>query len=678
MAGIVTAYYTTDLNWTVQIGFVSLSTLYISLVAWSYKKRRTLSGLGLLGLSSIFLAGYISLSSKRPEHNPYHLIHNCENIEAYKAVVVTSPKTKARSSQATIAIRQARIKGTWRPFCGKIKLQWLHDQHLALKYGDVVMVRGTPKRIGVWLSEDMFDYKRFLERQNMYHTHFVQRHGIHILGHKPPSVLVSGALQTQEWFADKIEKNITAPASRGLVLALVLGMRGLLDLNVQNMYIGAGVIHVLAVSGLHVGLLYMLLLCLLWLLRLKRRLLGKVIVLCVLWCYAWITGLSPSVLRAVSMFSLFTINSLLGRRHNSINTLAVSAFLLMVYNPLFIFHIGFQLSYTAVLGILWLQPTLQRYLTPAAPWRKKAWTFITVSLAAQLSTLPLTLYYFHFFPTYFLLANALVIPATPIIIGIALLIIITSPLPSVSLFLGKLTTHLITLLNQYINLIVHLPGSKIVDAYPSLTTTLSLYGIFLGMWLFIHYRKLTYLLASTCLALLIATNALYLWAKPTQQWFFYNDGQVSALAFVKNQKATIIIDPQKNPTTYHSVMLPHLQKIGVTQVDRQSLMPGGNHTSCSYWKGARLIALQGKKGIWLDNPSAPIPQLNKPVCIDFLLVENNAIAHASTLLSTCNVSLLLIGPNNSTTAYQALRQQAHVHKVPCVVLEQNVTTPLAL
>lgn len=678
MAGIITAYYTTDLSWIAQIGFVILTILYISLVAWSHKTRHTFSGLGLLGLSSIFLAGYISLSNKRPEHNPYHLIHHAEHIEAYKAVVMTSPKIKAKSRQATIAIKQARIKGTWQPVCGKITLQWLHNKHLTLKYGHIVIVHGKPKRISIWLSEDMFDYKRFLQQQNTYHTHFVQHHAIHILKHKPPSTLASSALKAQKWLADKIKKNITDPRCRGLVLTLVLGMREVLHPDIKNMYIGAGVIHVLAVSGLHVGLLYILLLYLLSLLRLKKRRSGKLIILSLLWCYASITGLSPSVLRAVSMFSLFTTSSLLGRRSNSINTLAIAAFLFTTYNPLFTFHIGFQLSYAAVLGILWLQPTLYQCLTPSNPWSKKIWTFITVSSAAQLATLPLTLYYFHAFPTYFLLANAIVIPAAPIIIGITLLIIITTPLPSISLFLGKLTTHLITLLNQYINLIAHLPGSKIVDTHPSLTTILSLYPIFIGIWLFIHYRKLNYLLASTCFALLIATNALYHWAKPTQQWLFYSYDQATALAFVKNQKATIITSNQTNPTTYHSLILPHLQKIGVTQVTRQNPKPSISNTSCTSWHAIKLIALQGKKGIWLDNPNAPTLQLNKPISIDFLLIENSTITNAHTLLGHFKTNLLVIGPNNSLEACNTLQQQAHAHKVDYLILKKNSTTPLTL
>ena len=341
MAGIVAAYHVnTPAGHIAQLGFFSLSTLYMALVGWMYKSGHSFSGIGLLGLVCIFLAGYISLLSKRPERNAYHLIHNRDHIQAYQAVVIASLKVKKTTLQTTIAIRQARIQGVWKPICGKINLQWLCDEPIILRYGDVVLVHGCPKKMGAWLNEAMFDYKSFLARENIYHTHSIQRGDLRVLGYNPPSTMTGWALKTQEWLAGKIEKSIADPGCRGIVLALVLGMREALVPAVHNMYIGAGVVHVLAVSGLHVGLLYMLILCLLWLVRLKRKLLGQVIALGVLWGYAWVTGLSPSVLRAVSMFSLFTTSSLLGRRHNSINTLAISSFLLMVYNPLVIFHMG--------------------------------------------------------------------------------------------------------------------------------------------------------------------------------------------------------------------------------------------------------------------------------------------------------------------------------------------------
>ena len=311
--------------------------------------------------------------------------------------------------------------------------------------------------------------------------------------------------------------------------------------------------------------------------------------------------------------------------------------------------------------------------TSSSIWTKKIWQFTTLSLAAQLATLPLILYYFHFFPIYFLLANALVIPAAPIIIALALLIVTTTPLPMVSTFWGKLTTHFISLLNHCVKLIYHLPASRIFDAYPSLATTLALYGIGVGIWLFVHYRRFIYLLASTCLATLIATHAIYAWAKPQKQWVFYSYAHTSGIAFVHNHKATLILDQRKHTTTYHTSILPHLYKIGVQQVTRQSIKPGHYPTCCRYWQAIKLVALQGRLGIWVDKPNTPVPKLAKSIPLDFLLVEHNAIANVAPWLHTFKVGLLVvIGPTCSLEVSQALQQQAHAYKVPCVVLDQNI------
>ena len=231
-----------------------------------------------------------------------------------------------------------------------------------------------------------------------------------------------------------LKKMIPSKQSYGVASALFLGIRDGIDNEVQNAYRSAGATHVLAVSGLHVGILSAIIAFLLGFLRKhnKFKYLYLFFVLGVLFSYSFLTGLSPSVLRASVMFAIIQIGLTFSRRTNIYNNLAFSAFLLLIFSPYMIFEVGFQLSYLAVLGIVLIQPKIVRLWKPSSWIIKKGWELLTVSLAAQLITFPICLYYFHQFPSYFWLSGFVVIPAAMVILGCAIAIILFS-------FFSKLT-----------------------------------------------------------------------------------------------------------------------------------------------------------------------------------------------------------------------------------------------
>ena len=176
--------------------------------------------------------------------------------------------------------------------------------------------------------------------------------------------------------------------------------------------------HVLAVSGLHVGIIFFILNFLLTPLNRNKRLLKIKLFLLVgaLWFYAFLTGLSPSVMRSCTMFSFIVVGENLNKRTNIYNTLAASAFLLMLINPLIIFGAGFQLSYIAVISIVFFQPRLAALVAVKNRILKYVWDLFTVSVAVQIGTAPISIFYFHQFPVYFWLSNFIVIPGAALIL----------------------------------------------------------------------------------------------------------------------------------------------------------------------------------------------------------------------------------------------------------------------
>jgi competence protein ComEC len=254
----------------------------------------------------------------------------------------------------------------------------------------------------------------------------------------------------------------------GIAVALVLGDKAYLDKEVKSSYADSGAIHVLAVSGLHVGLVYALFYWILekisrWL-PLGRRL-RLFCLLFILVAYAGFTGASPSVCRAVLMLSCWMISKALYKTTSTLNVVCVSAFILLIFNPGLLFDLGFQLSYSAVLGILFLYPLILESWSPRFQVLQYAWKLSSVSVAAQLGTLPWSLYYFHQFPTYFGLSSLLIIPLISLVLMMAFAYLLLSWEPFLSSWLGTLLQWLIEACNQIVLLIQQLPMALVEDIW---------------------------------------------------------------------------------------------------------------------------------------------------------------------------------------------------------------------
>jgi competence protein ComEC len=213
--------------------------------------------------------------------------------------------------------------------------------------------------------------------------------------------------------------------------------------------------------------------------------LRALILLTGLWMYALVTGLSPSVLRAATMFSFIIAGQALNRQAYIYNSIAASAFLLLLVQPAILFEVGFQLSYMAVIFIVFLHPYLYRLLSFRYKILNSAWSLTCVSLAAQAGTVPLSLFYFHQFPSYFILSNFVVIPAATVIIYGAALLFIASPIPVLLEIFGLLLNKFLQMVNFMIFFIEKMPGSLIANIRFAEWEAIFAYTIFatLSVWL---------------------------------------------------------------------------------------------------------------------------------------------------------------------------------------------------
>ena len=408
--------------------------------------------------SALFLLGVFSTHLKYA-----HLEQAIRTLDEVKydayAVELTSPGQKKRTStQYEAKLRAIRTENAWKETDVKTLVSISGGAKEGLKTGRVLLVKHHPfKRPAAMRNPMEFDYRQYLERRGIAWTVFLPEESFVQL----PSTTESMWMQWPATFYQKADsvfrRSLQNQASYGLVKAMLLGSRDDLGEELLTSYITAGAVHVLSVSGLHVGILYLFLFKLTGRLRKSRR--GHFVYLGLVFSfltfYAILTGLSPSVLRASLMCAVFAMAGAFNRQHHSLNTLALSAFIILIFDPLALFAVGFLLSYAAVLGIILLYPLLKDAFVIRHMAVRWLWQITLVGCTAQLFTFPISIYFFHQFPTYFWLVNPFVIVLTSFLIygAIGLLLFGFLSLP----VLAEWTAWCLDAVAQLTNYVVGIP-----------------------------------------------------------------------------------------------------------------------------------------------------------------------------------------------------------------------------
>jgi competence protein ComEC len=331
----------------------------------------------------------------------------------------------------------------------------------SLKREDILLVKSDFQRVNGPQGPGEFNAQWYYARKGIYHQmyadssdwQFVQESNEHSVAYYF-ELWRNRALQL-------LQLHGVEGVEYGVLAALILGDTSEMDQDIMKSYAAAGVVHVLAVSGLHVGLVYVLLAPIFARLfgKSKARWLRTFLPMAILWGYSALSGGSPSVLRVAVMFSAFLFADNFGKRNNIYNTMAASAFVLVLWRPSILFELGFQLSYLAVLGIVILQKPIYQLIDIQNKWLDKLWSLSVVSIAAQLVTIPITIFYFHQFPNYFLFSNLFIIPWSTLIIYISILFFCLCPWPRLAHLCAELMVWMTKGMNQVIIWFDRLPGS---------------------------------------------------------------------------------------------------------------------------------------------------------------------------------------------------------------------------
>ena len=437
--------------------------------------------------------------------------------------------------------------------------------------------------------------------------------------------------------------------------------------------------HVLAVSGLHVGVIFLIFNQLLGFLdKLKYGSFGKgIMLLLILWGYALITGLSPSVLRAATMFSFVVVAKITSRNSNFYNTLAASALVLLIYNPLFIKDVGFQLSYIAVIGIVIMQPWIIKWFNFKWWLPKQIWEITAVSIAAQIATFPLGILYFHQFPNYFMLANLIVIPAAILILYLGLVSLLFSFIPLVGDYLAVALKYVVQFLNYSVSFIDKLPFSLTKDIRFDVMDAWLIYLVIASLILLIAYRKFRFVILSSSFLILFLLSSCWLRYTTLEQKMLviYNIPQNSAINFIDGKdnilvsdikvtenKSKLLFNVQNNwidkgVEKEKVVPLDHLikrnQLSNIYRIDNKNLFTKRNYFQFFNCK----IAI-------IDNQFR-VENNSKKIKIDLLILTKNTKLSIEKLISIFDVKEIVIDASNSTYNSERLEQEAKDLKIKC-------------
>lgn len=595
---------------------------------------------------TIFLLGILGMANQLPIDIP-----DLENTRVYKAVVAEIPVRKGEILQTRVELINTQefrfLKSS------NLRLQttiWDKDLKITnLEKGDVIVFKGRIQNLPSAYNPKQFDYSSYLKRNGIFYQIFIPSKDFKILSKIPQDAykFEANIFKIQNFLQSKFKRFISDYSAYQIASAVTFGYKADLSAEILEVFSNTGTIHVLSVSGFHVSLMFGLLT---WVLKPMDRLpkgrsLRFLFVLLFIWFYALICGLVPAVLRATLMFSIFLIGYWKNKVLFSVNAVFSSAFLLLVYDPFMLFDIGFQLSYLAVLGILLFVPLLKKLYQCENKYLNNILIIVYVSLSAQLTTTTLAMFYFHQFPTYFLISNLiLTIPSTLILYFGTFLVV---PWTGFNEILGDIVKKLVLSTYDILNYIDSLPFSSIQGIPFSAALTLLSYIIILLIFLSIRFQKKWLFMIS--LSLIMITTGLVLHSRLINKSFkglkVYNTKKELTFAIIDAGSVHLY-------STYDSISHKALKFAVHPDLKRYTELSKVGFTNLSGNNKNQSLAIQNDLSLYVMN-------------------GNNDSVHNSKILFLRNNTDLPNEINSTLTILDGSNSWKHIHQSVSVLESKN-------
>jgi competence protein ComEC len=680
LMGLLLAYYFPSKP-IAYLGLFVIGLGITILLPWARQKKISPTSVQIWAIVASFLLvalGYSRSFWEDAREWGNHVEHTLtEAHQTYLARVCSEVKLKNSSVQMHIQLLQRRDSlAAWQAVEGKILASIELDSLSAqLTYGQGLLFKGELSPIEGAVNPHAFDAQRYYKHKNIHHRIYLKSGYWEQMDELNGGNLLTKTLLSWRSYLLNLFQQQLGPASNeyAVAAALILGDRSSISSDLRNAYADTGATHVLAVSGLHVGLVVMLLSLLLNIGKRKsRKHWGQTILLLLgIWTFALLTGASPSVLRASTMFSFLTIGDALGRRSSIYNTLAASAFFMLCLQPFALWDLGFQLSYLAVIGIVYLQPKIYKWLYVPNKIGDYIWNLTSVSLAAQLATLPISLLYFHQFPLYFWLSGLIVIPLATIILVVGIATLLFSFIPLLANFLGYLLYGVIFMMNAAIFSIQQLPFAKLESFWLENWEALLCYALIISFIIGFQYKKRGWNLAAlACLLLLSFSGLMKHWERLGQEKIYvYKVYKGSTLDFIKGKKAVTIADTlHSTPKELQWTNQNNLWAHGIKQAEVYKLHQDSIRNDFLWVNQMGYGQFGEERFAILPRALASRPlAANEPLQVDWLLLQGNPyLKDLSELEELIDYRYLVFDASNSPWRLAQWRQQSEAEGIPYV------------
>ena len=484
IAGILLQYYL-DIQY-ISIAFFSLGILAM-LFSYFVPKEKQFGWRWLFGAGALFFLIAIGIVCTIFQRQKSDFSFSTER-KTYRGIITDTPQEKAR----TTAYKVRLVNENKNVVCYLQRDSTITDR---LKPGEEILFEG---KIQPFQNIGDFDYVSYMHNQGFAGSAYIPIHSWEKTGNTSSSLKLK-ALGYRQKILDFYKSLGFDDTEYSILSALTLGYKNELSDELTQGFRTTGTVHVLSTSGLHVGIIYLMISFLLGFIRKGNKYykLRPTLIILLLWVYAFVTGLPASVVRASIMLSFFCAAELFDRRSISLHAMFIAAFFMLLYNPLSLFDVGFQLSFASVLSILYLQPKASSLLKIENTYLRNIWQMFTLSVVAQLATFPICLYYFGTFPTYFFITNLIVVPLVSLIIystgGIAIAKIFSYVIPNYSDYLFflpvKILQWLVQLMTSIIRFFEKLPFAQLEDIKISFIDLLLIYTFIISVIMFFVYKK---------------------------------------------------------------------------------------------------------------------------------------------------------------------------------------------
>jgi competence protein ComEC len=586
-----------------------------------------------------------------------------EFADSFVCVPNEEPIRKGANLRFEAEVRMLKVAGIWKETSGKCLVYIKSDSiSSAPNYGDKLLFLKQPARVKSPMNPGTFNFQAWLENRQIYHQVFLKHDEFICVEKDQGNYLMSTAIRWRKQLLRSISNAGIHDQEKAVLSALILGQDDEIDPELRNNYSTAGVMHILAVSGMHVGLIYAALCALLKFPGSRRglRLFKAGVLLACLWFYAMLTGLSPSVLRASMMLSFIVVGISLERAANPLNILAASALcLFLIFSPALILSVGFQLSYLAVAGILFLYKPLHSIYVPKSWLSSQVWSILSVSVVAQLATFPLSIYYFHRFPNYFLLSNLVVIPIGTIVIFGGISVLIFSWWNDLSLLLGYVISALTRFLNECVSFLGSLPASSTDELYIPVFSMLLLYMAIVFISLYLAKIRVRYLMIFFLIMMIYYSLQLKEKYRAIQQNFgiIYHSPRYSFFQFVQGTHIVSVADD--------SIVLDEAKRLRLSEgfklekrIESEKIIKLSDESSEEKYGGLhiRLPFIEfNKKKIFVLNPDH---RNRKPAdSLDYILITANPKLKPQEWLDGINCETIIADLSNPPWTIKSWKEE---------------------